>query len=305
MTLPHAAHPKGRDRLAALLQLIRYPQLTPAWLLDRQFDHCRLDRRIHPVGQDRLCPADLLQRQLATLVVELLEPVKAVAAVPHHLAGLADPGLRRGRLLPSCLASSNRPTLARITFCACVIGGPQLTSSRRHLPQLDLPHRSLTIVRLSPYLYTSRDTLYRRLRFLDRRTRRPSPLRTDLRRAVVGIWPSPGLPTQRRRRSDPNDTSQTRSPLSGDGSSSPSPGASRDAPAATRRSAKRQKFQIMYRFLAGLIAASLALASNNAAAADQNIVITQSLEQAHTIDPATVEQLPASEQKVSFLTQLP
>jgi hypothetical protein len=154
VTLPHAAHPKGRDRLAALLQLIRYPQLTPAWLLDRQFDHCRLDRRIHPVGQDRLCPADLLQRQLATLVVELLEPVKAVAAVTHHLAGLADPGLRRGRLLPSCLASSNRPTLARITFCACVIGGPQLTSSRRHLPQLDLPHRSLTIVRLSPYLYT-------------------------------------------------------------------------------------------------------------------------------------------------------
>jgi hypothetical protein len=58
----------------------------------------------------------------------------------------------------------------------------------------------------------------------------------------------------------------------------------------------------MYRFLAGLIAASLALASNNVAAADQNIVITQSLEQAHTIDPATVEQLPASEQKVSFLT---
>ena len=47
--------------------------------------------------------------------------------------------------------------MARITFCACVIGGPQLTSSRRHLPQLDLPHRSLTIVRLIPYLYRSGD----------------------------------------------------------------------------------------------------------------------------------------------------
>src|SRR6516225_12323565 len=47
-----------------------------------------LDRRA--VLQDRLLAADLLQRQLATFVVQLLEPVKAVAAVAHHFAGLAD-----------------------------------------------------------------------------------------------------------------------------------------------------------------------------------------------------------------------
>src|SRR5213075_587719 len=33
--------------------------------------------------------ADLLQRQLAAFVVEFLEAVEAVAAVSHHLAGLA------------------------------------------------------------------------------------------------------------------------------------------------------------------------------------------------------------------------
>ena len=76
-------------------------------------------------------------------------------------------------------------------------------------------------------------TLYRRLRLLDRRTRRPSPLRTDFRHALLGIWPSRGLPTQRRRRSDPNDTFPTRSQPSADGSSSASPGPSRDALAGT------------------------------------------------------------------------
>jgi Oxidoreductase molybdopterin binding domain len=57
-----------------------------------------------------------------------------------------------------------------------------------------------------------------------------------------------------------------------------------------------------YLVAAALIAASLALPGNNAAAADQGIIVTTSVEQTHTIDPATVEQLPAIEQKVSFLT---
>src|SRR5207237_8119302 len=48
------------------------------------------DVRRRPGLQDRLAAADLLQRQLAAFVVQLLEPIKAVAAVPHHLAGLAD-----------------------------------------------------------------------------------------------------------------------------------------------------------------------------------------------------------------------
>src|SRR5262245_51045170 len=34
--------------------------------------------------------ADFLQGQFAALVIELLEPVEAVAAVAHHFAGLAD-----------------------------------------------------------------------------------------------------------------------------------------------------------------------------------------------------------------------
>src|SRR5207245_3176711 len=43
----------------------------------------------HAVLQHRLPAADLLQRQLAAFVVEFLEAVEAVAAVSHHLAGLA------------------------------------------------------------------------------------------------------------------------------------------------------------------------------------------------------------------------
>jgi hypothetical protein len=53
---------------------------------------------------------------------------------------------------------------------------------------------------------------------------------------------------------------------------------------------------------AALIVASLALAGNDATAADQSIVIATSVEQTHSIDPALVEQLPAVEEKISFLT---
>ena len=80
--------------------------------------------------------------------------------------------------------------------------------------------------------------------FLDRRTGRPSPLRTTFLRAARAICHSRRLPTQRRRRSDPNATSQTRSRQCDDASSSLSPGPSRDALAATRRSARRQEFPI-------------------------------------------------------------
>jgi hypothetical protein len=53
---------------------------------------------------------------------------------------------------------------------------------------------------------------------------------------------------------------------------------------------------------AALVAASLALTGDHATAADQSIVVATSVEQSRTIDPAMVEQLPAIEQKVSFLT---
>src|SRR6516162_2816018 len=57
---------------------------------DRHRDYRLLDFRGGAVLHHRLAPADLLQRQLAAFVVELLEAVEAVAAVAHHFAGLAD-----------------------------------------------------------------------------------------------------------------------------------------------------------------------------------------------------------------------
>src|SRR5713226_8822342 len=90
----------------------------------------------------------------------------------------------------------------------------------------------------------SRHTLHRRLRFLDRRTRRHPPLRTTFLPAALATCHSRGLPTQRRHRSDPNATSRTRSPRCGGALSPPLPELSRDALVATRRSARRHEFPI-------------------------------------------------------------
>jgi len=90
LALPHAPHPERRDRYVLLPQLIRDPHLAPGRLLDRQLDHRLLDLRRHAVLQDRLLATDLLQGQLATFVIQLLEAIKAVTALPHDLAGLAD-----------------------------------------------------------------------------------------------------------------------------------------------------------------------------------------------------------------------
>jgi hypothetical protein len=89
MALPDAAHTGGRDRQPTPLQRLRDPDLTPGRLLDRHLDHRLFDLGCGAVVQDRLLAADLLQRQFAAFIVQLLEPVEAVAAVPHHLAGLA------------------------------------------------------------------------------------------------------------------------------------------------------------------------------------------------------------------------
>src|SRR5204863_8797007 len=134
-----------RDRLAALFELVRYPDLTPARLLDRQFHHRRLNRRIHPVGQDRLRAADLLQRQLAAFVVELLEPVKAVPAITHHLAGLAHIAELLGQLQQSDLGPDHLLCLRH--------RGSSIRVKLGRVPHLDFPHRSPATVRLSPYLY--------------------------------------------------------------------------------------------------------------------------------------------------------
>src|SRR5262249_14619783 len=44
----------------------------------------------YAILQHRLLATDLLQRQLAACVVKLLGAIEAIAAVAHHLAGLAD-----------------------------------------------------------------------------------------------------------------------------------------------------------------------------------------------------------------------
>jgi DDE superfamily endonuclease len=105
-----------------------YPHLAPGWLLDGDIHHRPLDLRLRPVLQAGLAPADLLKGNLAALLVQLLKPIKAVAAVAIILQAWLT--------LPSCFASSKRPALARMIFCSLVIswspsppvGGPRSQS---------------------------------------------------------------------------------------------------------------------------------------------------------------------------------
>ena len=87
--MPQCSARRWRDREPALAQLVGDPHLAEGGLLNRELDDRRLDLRGDPVLQHRLAPADLLQRQLAAFVVQLLEAVEAVARIAHHLAGLA------------------------------------------------------------------------------------------------------------------------------------------------------------------------------------------------------------------------
>jgi hypothetical protein len=95
---PDVPHPEGGHRHAALAQLVGDPQLAPGGLIDGYLDHRRLDRRVDPVLPIGLAPGQLLTGDLATLLVELLEPVEAVPAVAQHLAGLADAAELLGQL---------------------------------------------------------------------------------------------------------------------------------------------------------------------------------------------------------------
>src|SRR5262249_32867523 len=89
----------------ALAQLVGHPYLAEGRLLDRQRDDGVLDLLRYAVLQHRLLAADLLQCQLASRLVELLEPVKAVAAVAQHLASLADVAELLGELRQSTLGA--------------------------------------------------------------------------------------------------------------------------------------------------------------------------------------------------------
>ena len=85
-------------RVALLLELVGDPHLAERRLLDRHLHHRLLDRRIDAVLFDRLPLADLGQRQLAALLVQLLKAVETVAAVSHHLAGLGHAAELLGQL---------------------------------------------------------------------------------------------------------------------------------------------------------------------------------------------------------------
>ena len=97
MAQPDRPHTEWRDRQALFLQLVGNTHLAPGRLFDRQRHHGRFDFKRHTVLEDRLLAADLGKCQFATFVIQLLEPVEAVATISHHLAGLADvaqlPGL--------------------------------------------------------------------------------------------------------------------------------------------------------------------------------------------------------------------
>ena len=127
---PYCAHAEGRDRQALLLQLVGGADLAPGRLLDRQRHHRRFDLGGNAVLQDRLLAADLLQRHLAAFVVQLLKPVEAVAAIPHHLAGLADIAQLLGQFQHADLGSDNLLLLRhRVGSCAGTCGAARARRS--------------------------------------------------------------------------------------------------------------------------------------------------------------------------------
>jgi hypothetical protein len=85
---PHTAHAGRRDRPPLLGELVGHSVLAPRRLIDRHRDDQLFEIARDPVAQIRLASADLAQRVLATRLIQLFEPIEAVAAVPHDLAGL-------------------------------------------------------------------------------------------------------------------------------------------------------------------------------------------------------------------------
>src|SRR5690606_4239020 len=118
--------PRRRNRQPPLAQLVRYPHLTPRRLLQRQLHHRLLDLRRHPILQVRLPARHLLQRELSAFLVQLLEPVEAVARVTHDLAGLAHvPQLLR-QLQQAQLRSNDLLHLRHRRFSSPVVKRPTL-----------------------------------------------------------------------------------------------------------------------------------------------------------------------------------
>src|SRR4029453_9158691 len=87
--------------------LVGDADLAEGGLLQREVDDEGLDLGRGPVGQQRLLAAQLLQREFAAGLVELLEAVEAVARVAHHLAGLAHVAELLGELEQAQLGPDN------------------------------------------------------------------------------------------------------------------------------------------------------------------------------------------------------
>src|SRR5262245_1194572 len=133
--------PAGETVSPRCLRLVGNADLAESRLLDRQRYDSILGLLRHAVLQHRLLATDFLQGQFAALVVELLEPVEAVAAVAIILQAWLT--------LPSCLASSSRPILARMIFCSVVMGRFATPTASRPASACDSPWGQDTSARLS------------------------------------------------------------------------------------------------------------------------------------------------------------
>jgi hypothetical protein len=87
---PDTAHAGGRDPEALLSQLVGHPGMPPGRLVQGELKDAPLDSLGHPVPRVRHSARHLDQRRFATLLVEVSEPVEAVAGKPHDPAGVAD-----------------------------------------------------------------------------------------------------------------------------------------------------------------------------------------------------------------------
>src|SRR5215471_9413555 len=125
---------------------------------------CRCHTQRTPAGEiDSPCHFSISEtrtwpqagRQFATFIVQILETVKAVAAVAHHLAGLADIAELLGKLQQANLCSDDLLLLRHIAISVPPEGGSRSQLGVRTAPRPPAPLRKPTpSVRLSPSYYT-------------------------------------------------------------------------------------------------------------------------------------------------------
>ena len=158
VALPHTAHTGWRDRQAALAQFVGHPQLAPGRLFDRKVHHRPLNVRRGTVLQARLAPADLLQRQLATFVIELFETIEAVPTVAHHLARSAHIAELLRQLQKPHLGPDNLLFLCHRMVSAAAAGGQvavPISAQNRNPPTGSYLRKPTNTVRLSLSYYRS------------------------------------------------------------------------------------------------------------------------------------------------------